>query len=65
MNKEPKKPMNTGNWIGTGPAVGGLGFVLTSEPVWIAIGVAICAALEWKRRKKMILRVDGVLFGCR
>ena len=51
MNKEPKKPMNTGNWIGVGVALGGLIFVLTSEPVWIAIGVAIGAALDWKRPK--------------
>lgn len=51
MNKESKKPMNAGNWIGVGVALGGLVFVLTSEPVWIAIGVAIGAALDWKRPK--------------
>ncbi len=51
MNNESKKSSNAGNWIGIGPAFGGLGFVLTSEPVWIAVGVAICVALEWKKRK--------------
>jgi drug/metabolite transporter (DMT)-like permease len=51
MNKEPKKPMNAGNWIGVGVALGGLVFVLTSKPVWIAVGVAIGAALDWKRPK--------------
>lgn len=46
MNKEPKKPMNTGNWIGLGVALGAFVFVLTSEPVWIGVGVAIGAALD-------------------
>jgi hypothetical protein len=26
-------------------------FALTSEPVWIAVGVAIGAALNWKKTK--------------
>ena len=52
MNKEPKKPINAGNWIGAGVALGGLAFVVTSEPVWIGVGVAICAALDWKSSKK-------------
>jgi drug/metabolite transporter (DMT)-like permease len=52
MNKNPKKTMNTGNWIAVGVALGGLVFVLTSEPVWIGVGVAIGAALDWKRPKK-------------
>ena len=51
MNQEPKKPMNAGNWIGVGVALGGLVFVLTSEPVWIAVGIAIGAALDWKMPK--------------
>ena len=51
MNKQPKKSINAGNWIGAGTALGGLVFVLTSEPVWIAVGVAIGAALDWKRPK--------------
>ena len=51
MNKETKKSNYTGNWMGVGVALGGLIFVLTSEPVWIAVGVAIGAALDWKRPK--------------
>jgi len=51
MNKELKKSMSTGNWMGVGVALGGLVFVLTSEPVWIAVGVAIGAGLDWKRPK--------------
>lgn len=53
MNKEPKKSMNVGNWIGVGVALGGLVFVLTSQPVWIAVGVSLGAALDWKRQKKI------------
>lgn len=52
MNKETKKSVNAGNWIGIGVGLGALVFVLTSEPVWIAVGVAIGAALDWKRLKK-------------
>ena len=51
VNKEPEKPSYAGNWIGVSVAMGGLVFVLTSEPVWIAVGVAIGAALDWKRSK--------------
>jgi drug/metabolite transporter (DMT)-like permease len=51
VNKETKKPMNAGNWMGACTALGALVFVLTSEPVWIGVGVAIGAALDWKRPK--------------
>ena len=50
-NKEPKKSNYAGNWIGVGVALGALVFVLTSEPVWIAFGVAVGAALDWKKPK--------------
>jgi hypothetical protein len=50
-NKEPKKSNYPGNWIGSSTALGALVFVLTSEPVWIAVGVAIGVALDWKRPK--------------
>ena len=50
-NKEPEKSSFAGNWIGVGVALGGLVFVLTSEPVWIAVGVAIGAGLDWKKPK--------------
>ena len=34
----------TGNWIGVGTAIGAALFVLTDEPLWIALG------LYWVRR---------------
>jgi len=49
-----KKAGNTGiagHWIGAGTAIGAVGFVFTREPIWIALGVAIGAALDWRRRK--------------
>jgi hypothetical protein len=51
VNKEPEKPSYAGNWIGVGTALGALVFALTSEPVWIAVGVAIGAGLDWKKPK--------------
>ena len=51
VNKEPKKSNYAGNWIGVGTALGALIFALTSEPVWIAVGVAIGAGLDWKKPK--------------
>ena len=50
-NKKPEKPSYAGNWISVSVALGALVFVLTREPVWIAVGVAIGAALDWKRPK--------------
>jgi hypothetical protein len=50
-NKEPEKSSFAGNWIGVGTALGALIFALTSEPVWIAVGVAIGAGLDWKKPK--------------
>ena len=40
-----------GHWIGVGTALGACAFVLTGEPIWIALGVAIGAALDWRKRK--------------
>ena len=40
-----------GHWIGVGAALGACAFVLTREPIWIALGVAIGAALDWQKRK--------------
>ena len=51
MNEKNKKMANAGNGIGVGVALGVL-FVLTNEPVWIALGVAICAAFDWNKSKK-------------
>jgi hypothetical protein len=49
VNKEPGKFNYPTNWIGT--ALGALIFALTNEPVWIAVGVAISAGLDWKKPK--------------
>ena len=42
---------NAGNYIGVGVAIGVAIFALTHEPVWIALGVSIGAALGYKRKK--------------
>ena len=41
----------SGSWIGIGTAFGVVVFAATNEPVWIAVGVAIGAALGWKKPK--------------
>jgi hypothetical protein len=51
VKKESEKSNYAGNWIGVSVGFGALVFVLTNEPVWIAVGVAIGAALDWKRLK--------------
>ena len=55
MNEKNKKMANAGNGIGVGVALGAVLFVLTNEPVWIALGVAIGAAFDWNKSKKIIL----------
>ena len=52
MNEKNKKKENPGNGIGVGVAFGAVLFVLTNEPVWIALGVAIGAAFDWNKSKK-------------
>ena len=42
---------NSGNWVGVGTGFGAAIFALTGEPVWIAIGVALGAAISWTYRK--------------
>ena len=37
-----------GNWVGIGTAIGVVIFAATNQPVWIALGVAIGAALSWR-----------------
>ena len=37
---------------GVGVALGTIGFVLTSEPLWIAAGTVAGATLEWFERSK-------------
>ena len=38
-----------GNGIGVGTAIGAVLFVLTNDPVWIALGAALGAALGWRK----------------
>lgn len=52
MNEKNKKMANAGNGIGVGVAFGSVLFVLTNEPVWIALGTAIGAAFDWNKSKK-------------
>ena len=40
---------NAGNWIGVGTAAGAALFALTKEPFWIALGVTLGAALDWRK----------------
>ena len=48
MNKKIK---NTGSMIGVGTAIGAAVFAATNEPTWLAVGVALGAALSWKKPK--------------
>ena len=47
MEGKKKNVGNSGNWIGVGAAI----FALTAEPVWIAVGVALGAAIDWTYKK--------------
>lgn len=51
MTKKVKRAGVAGNGIGVGTAIGAVFFVLTREPVWIALGLAIGAALDWESPK--------------
>ena len=51
MTTKHKKSNNTGNWIGVGTAIGAAVFAVTNEPVWLAEGVAVGAALGWRKPK--------------
>ena len=42
----------SGNWIGAGAGIGAILFAFTEDPVWIAVGVALGAALDWTFRNK-------------
>jgi hypothetical protein len=52
MIKKFKNSNNAGAFIGIGTAIGVVVFAVTNEPTWIAVGVAIGAAISWKKRKK-------------
>ena len=47
-----KKIKNTGSMIGVGTAIGAAVFAATNEPTWLAVGVAIGAALSWNKPQK-------------
>ena len=51
MNKKLKNRGNAGNSIGVGTAIGAAGFVATNEPTWIAVGIAVGAAIGWRKPK--------------
>ena len=51
MNKKYSHTYNAGNWVGLGTAIGAVIFILTKEPLWIALGVVIGAAIDWKKTK--------------
>ena len=44
-----KKIKNTGSMIGVGTAIGAAVFAATNEPTWLAVGVALGAALSWRK----------------
>lgn len=44
-----KKIKNTGSMIGVGTAIGAAVFAATNEPTWLAVGVALGAALSWSK----------------
>ena len=51
MDKKTGSSGIAGNWIAAGTAMGAVAFVFTREPIWVALGVAIGAALDWRKRK--------------
>ena len=51
MHKKSENFKNTYSCIGVGTAIGAIVFALTNEPTWIAVGVAVGAALDWRKPK--------------
>ena len=51
MNKKYSHTYNAENWVCLGTAIGAVIFILTKEPLWIALGVVIGAAIDWKKTK--------------
>tara|TARA_B100000073_G_scaffold146654_1_gene120733 strand:- start:180 stop:350 length:171 start_codon:yes stop_codon:yes gene_type:complete len=51
MNKKTKSSWNTGTLIAVGVAIGAGLFAATSEPLWIAAGIGIGAALSLGKRR--------------
>ena len=51
MNKKTKPSWNTGTLIAVGVAIGAGLFAATSEPLWIAVGIGIGAAISLRKRR--------------
>mgnify|MGYP001259778440 CR=1 FL=1 len=51
MNNKSTNSNNAGIWIGVCPLVGVALFVATNEPTWLAVGVAMGAALGIRKPK--------------
>ena len=51
MENKKKSLRNSGSSVGAGTAIGVAVYAVTSEPTWIAVGVAIGAALSWRKPK--------------
>ena len=51
MSKKTKSSWNTGTLIAVGVAIGAGLFAATSEPLWIAAGIGIGAALGLGKRR--------------
>ena len=51
MKKKPNSSWNTGTLIAVGVAIGAGLFAATSEPLWIAVGIGIGAALSLRKRR--------------
>ena len=51
MSKKPESSWNTGKLIAVGVAIGAGLFAATSEPLWIAVGIGIGAALSLRKRR--------------
>ena len=49
MNNKSTNSNNAGSWIGVCTAIGAGMYAATNEPTWIAVGVALGAALSWKK----------------
>ena len=52
MKDKNKSLNNTGSMRGVGTAICAAVFAARREATWIAVGVAIGAALSWKKPKK-------------
>jgi amino acid transporter len=48
---DKKKSFKNGSMLGIGTAIGAAIFAATNEPVWLAVGVALGAALSYRKSK--------------